>query len=105
LRRSPPASCAAIAARSLESLGLDQGTSNVASSLVHVPGDPAGRHVDLSWVRSELAPFYPEIGRPSIDPELMIRMLIIGYVFAIRSGVAECATFSSSPDGDLSWNR
>ena len=31
------------------------------------------------------APFYPEMGRPSIDPELMIRMLIVGYVFAIRS--------------------
>jgi hypothetical protein len=27
--------------------------------------------LDLSWVRSELAPFYPEMGRPSIDPELM----------------------------------
>ena len=46
--------------------------------------------LDLSWVRSELAPFYPEIGRPSIDPELMIRMLIIGYVFAIRSERAIC---------------
>jgi transposase len=46
--------------------------------------------LDLSWVRSELAPFYPEMGRPSIDPELMIRMLIIGYVFAIRSERAIC---------------
>ena len=34
---------------------------------------------------AELAPYYSEIGRPSIDPVLMIRMLIIGYVFAIRS--------------------
>jgi transposase len=33
----------------------------------------------------ELAPFYSSLGRPSIDPELMIRMLIVGYVFAIRS--------------------
>src|SRR5581483_8846924 len=41
--------------------------------------------LDLSRVYTELAPYYPEIGRPSIDPELMIRMLIIGYVFAIRS--------------------
>ena len=41
--------------------------------------------LDLSWVHSELAPFYPKIGRPSIDPELMIRMLVLGYVFAIRS--------------------
>jgi transposase len=31
------------------------------------------------------SPFYPKMGRPSIDPELMVRMLIIGYVFAIRS--------------------
>jgi transposase len=46
--------------------------------------------LDLSWVRSELAPFYPEMGRPSIDPELMIRMLVIGYVFAIRSERAIC---------------
>jgi transposase len=41
-------------------------------------------------VHSELAPFYSKIGRPSIDPELMIRMLIIGYVFAIRSERALC---------------
>jgi Transposase domain (DUF772) len=41
--------------------------------------------VDLSWVHSDLAPYYPRLGRPSIDPVLMIRMLIIGYVFAIRS--------------------
>ena len=41
--------------------------------------------LDLSWVYAELAPYYSEIGRPSIDPVLMIRMLIIGYVFAIRS--------------------
>src|SRR5690348_12439076 len=41
--------------------------------------------VDLSWVYGELAPYYSAIGRPSIDPVLMIRMLILGYVFAIRS--------------------
>jgi transposase len=41
-------------------------------------------------VHSELAPFYPKMGRPSIDPELMVRMLIIGYVFAIRSERAIC---------------
>jgi len=59
-----------------------------------VPGDHAVRDIaavlDLSWVYSELEPFYPKIGRPSIDPELMIRMLIIGYVFAIRSERALC---------------
>ena len=41
--------------------------------------------LDLSWLRSELAPHYSSMGRPSIDPELMIRMLIVGYVFAIHS--------------------
>jgi transposase len=41
--------------------------------------------LDLSWLRSELAPHYSSMGPPSIDPELMIRMLIVGYVFAIRS--------------------
>ena len=54
-----------------------------------VPDDHLVRKVgallDLSWVYTELAPYYSEIGRPSIDPVLMIRMLIIGYVFAIRS--------------------
>lgn len=43
------------------------------------------RVVDLSGLRAHLSPFYSEIGRPSIDPELMIRMLIIGYCFGIRS--------------------
>ena len=41
--------------------------------------------LDLSWLRNELAPHYSSMGRPSIDPELMIRMLVVGYVFAIRS--------------------
>jgi transposase len=54
-----------------------------------VPDDHLVREIaavlDLSWVHTELAPYYPPIGRPSIDPVLMIRMLIVGYVFAIRS--------------------
>ena len=41
--------------------------------------------LDLSWVYGELAPYYSRFGRPSLDPALMIRMLIVGYVFAIRS--------------------
>ena len=44
-----------------------------------------GAVLDLSWVHGELEPYYSEVGRPSIDPVLMIRMLIVGYVFAIRS--------------------
>ena len=59
-----------------------------------VPDDHLVREIaavlDLSWVHAELAPHYPRIGRPSIDPALMIRMLIIGYVFAIRSERALC---------------
>jgi transposase len=59
-----------------------------------VPDDHLVRKIaavlDLSWVHAELAPHYPNNGRPSIDPELMIRMLIIGYVFAIHSERALC---------------
>lgn len=47
--------------------------------------------VDLSWVHAELASYYPKIGRRSIDPVLMIRMLIVGYVFAIRSERRLCS--------------
>ena len=55
----------------------------------HVPADhllrSIDRFVDLSGIREELEPFYSDTGRPSIDPELMIRMLIIGYGMGIRS--------------------
>ncbi|WAC47789.1 IS1182 family transposase [Asticcacaulis sp. SL142] len=43
------------------------------------------RFVDLSGIRDHLRPFYSDMGRPSIDPELMIRMLLVGYCFGIRS--------------------
>jgi transposase len=43
------------------------------------------RFVELDGLRQELAPYYSGKGRPSIDPELLIRMLIVGYCFAIRS--------------------
>src|SRR5262252_9272939 len=43
------------------------------------------RLVELDGLRRALEPFYSAIGRPSIDPELMIRMLIVGYCFGIRS--------------------
>ena len=55
----------------------------------HVPADhllrSIDRFVELAELRRELAAFYSTIGRPSIDPELMIRMLIVGYCFGIRS--------------------
>ena len=55
----------------------------------HIPADhllrAIDRFVDLAELREQLRPFYSETGRPSIDPELMIRMLIIGYTHGIRS--------------------
>src|SRR6516162_5447124 len=43
------------------------------------------RFVELDGLRQALAPSYSEMGRPSVDPELLIRMLIVGYCFGIRS--------------------
>src|SRR6476619_5592839 len=76
-------------------LNHDQGQLFYSFSLEEaVPDDHLVREIaavlDLAWVRVELAPYYSSTGRPSIDPELMIRMLIIGYVFAIRSERALC---------------
>jgi transposase len=55
----------------------------------YVPSDhllrSIDRFVELGEVRRELAAFYSTMGRPSIDPELMVRMLIVGYCFGIRS--------------------
>ena len=60
-----------------------------------VPADHLVRQIagilDLDWVHKELAPYYSHTGRPSIDPVLMIRMLIVGYVFAIRSERQLCS--------------
>jgi transposase len=55
----------------------------------HVPADHLLRGIDhcldLGDLRRHLAPFYSHTGRPSVDPELMVRMLIVGYSFGIRS--------------------
>jgi len=60
----------------------------------HVPADyllrSIDRFVELSDVRRQLEPFYSAIGRPSVDPELMIRMLLIGYCCGIRSEQQLC---------------
>jgi transposase len=60
-----------------------------------VPADHLVRQIDgvldLGWVHRELAAYYSHTGRPSVDPVLMIRMLIMGYVFAIRSERRLCA--------------
>jgi transposase len=54
------------------------------------------RFVELSGIRQELSPYYSAIGRPSIDPELMIRMLLIGYCCGIRSERRLCQEVSLS---------
>jgi len=76
-------------------LNRDQGQLFYSFSLEEaVPDDHLVRAIaavlDLSWVHGELEPYYSPLGRPSIDPALMIRMLIVGYVFAIRSERALC---------------
>ena len=70
--------------------GSDQGQFFYAFNLEdHVPKDHLlrgiDRFLDLSDLHAHLAPYYSHTGRPSIDPELMIRMLIVGYCFGIRS--------------------
>ena len=55
----------------------------------HVPPEhllrSIDRFVDLTDLRRRLAPYYSATGRPSVDPELMVRMLIVGYCYGIRS--------------------
>jgi transposase len=60
----------------------------------HVPADhllrSIDRFVEFGELRQELTPFYSTIGRPSVDPELMIRMVLIVYFFGIRSECRLC---------------
>jgi transposase len=55
----------------------------------HVPADhllrAIDRFVELSAIRRQFEPFHSATGPPSVDPELMIRMLLIGYCCGIRS--------------------
>ena len=55
----------------------------------HVPQDHLLRRIDwlldFEAIRAELAALYSHTGRPSVDPELMLRMLLIGYLYGIRS--------------------
>ena len=63
------------------------------------------RFVDLSDVRAHLEPYYSEVGRPSIDPELMIRMLIVGIAsaFARNGGCARRSTSIWPIAGFAGW--
>jgi hypothetical protein len=60
----------------------------------HVPADhllrSIDRFVDLSELRRDLAPFYSSVGRPSIDPELMIRMQIIRLLLGSNGQQVRC---------------
>jgi len=55
----------------------------------HIPTDHLLRQIDqfldFNQIRQHLQSFYSHTGRPSIDPELMIRMLLVGYCYGIRS--------------------
>ena len=53
--------------------------------------------LDFDMVRKQLEPFYSEIGRPSVDPELMIRMLLIGYA---EARIAELTKVHDTMRGD-----
>jgi len=70
-----------------------------------VPADHLVRQIDavldLNWVHKELAPYYSHTGRPSIDPVLMIRMLIVGYVFASLGRTASPKDLSDRSDASV----
>ena len=75
----------------------------------HIPADhllrSIDRFVELGGLRRELAPFYSSIGRPSVDPELTIRMLIVATALAsARSGafVRKCTSIWLT-DGSVDW--
>ena len=71
----------------------------------HVPADHLlkriDRVLDLSDLRRHLAPFYSHTGRSSVDPELMIRMLVIGYCYGIRSERRLCDELQHRIDAGL----
>jgi|TARA_B110000238_G_scaffold156794_1_gene169691 transposase len=66
----------------------------------HVPLDHVLRAIDgiidLSGVRQHLTEFYSSTGRPSIDPELTMRMLLVGYIMGIRSERRLCDAADAS---------
>ena len=67
----------------------------------HVPVDHLLRRIDgvldFGFVREALASSYSASGRPSIDPELMLRMLLVGYLFGIRSERRLCEEVHLNP--------
>jgi hypothetical protein len=61
--------------------------------------------LDLGGLRREMAPFYSHTGRPSVDPELMVRMLLVGYCYGFRSERRLCDEITSiwRIDGFVDW--
>ena len=55
------------------------------------------RFLDVDGMREAFRPFYSHLGRPSIDPELIIRMLVIGYVMSMRSERRLCDEVHLNP--------
>src|ERR1700681_226300 len=71
----------------------------------HIPADHLlrgiDRFLDLADLRQHLAPFYSHTGRPSVDPELMVRMLLVGYWFGIRLRTPAVRGSASEPGVSL----
>jgi hypothetical protein len=71
-----------------------------------VPADHLVRKIDavldLSWVHAELAPHYPTLGRPSVDPVLMIRMLIMGMSLCLCATIRAVAVSRAAGEPRLS---
>ena len=59
------------------------------------------RFLDLSELHAHLAPFYSHTGRPSIDPELMIRMLVVGYCFGTPASRCFSGLAASKSNGRI----
>ena len=76
----------------------------------HVPSShmlrEIDRFLDVDGMREALRPFYSHLGRPSIDPELIIRMLVIGYVMGIRSERRLCdeVHLNAMSAGNCGWH-
>jgi transposase len=64
----------------------------------------------LTDLHAELEPYYNDTGRPSVDPEFMIRMLLVGYCYGIRSERRHCQEVElhlsyRGPAGSISMTR
>jgi transposase len=59
--------------------------------------------LDLGWLRRELAPFYSHMGCPSVDPELMIRMLLVGYADPCNPRPPRVSAITQKKDCRLVW--